>query len=83
MLPLKSSRRKVGRSMKYANTEINMTVERLVEIATLAIQGLLEDDEETAMEYFAETMELTDEEREFFGVPMETEDPEDDEWENE
>lgn len=69
--------------MKYANTEINMTVERLVEIVTLAIQGLLEDDEETAMEYFAETMELTDEEREFFGVPMETDDPEDDEWENE
>ena len=76
-------KRKVGISMKYANTEINMTVERLVEIATLAIQGLLEDDEETAMEYFAETMELTEEEREFFGVPMETEDDEDDEWEDE
>ena len=65
--------------MKYANMEIDMTAERLVEIATLAIQGLLEDDEETAMEYFAETMELTEEEREFFGVPMETEDDEEDE----
>ena len=63
--------------------EIDMTAERLVEIATLAIQGLLEDDEETAMEYFAETMELTDYEREFFGVPMQTEDFEDDEWEDE
>ena len=69
--------------MKYANMEIDMTAERLVEIATLAIQGLLEDDEETAMEYFAETMELTDYEREFFGVPMQTEDFEDDEWEDE
>lgn len=65
--------------MKYANMEIDMTAERLVEIATLAIQGLLEDDEETAMEYFAETMDLTDYEREFFGVPMETEDDEEDE----
>lgn len=60
--------------MKYANMEIDMTPERLVEIASLAIQGLLEDDEDSAMEYFAETMELTEYEREFFGVPQETSD---------
>lgn len=48
-----------------------ITYDRLTEIATLAIHGLIEDDEESAMEYFADTMELTDEEREFFGVQME------------
>ena len=57
--------------MKYANGEINFTPERLVEIASLAIDGLREDDEESAMEYFRDTMELTDYEREFFGIPME------------
>ena len=57
--------------MKYANTEINFTPERLVELASLAIDGLREDDEESAMEYFRDTMELTDYEREFFGIPME------------
>ena len=57
--------------MKYANTEINFTPERLVELASLAIDGLREDDEESAMEYFRDTIELTDYEREFFGIPME------------
>lgn len=59
--------------MKYANTEINFTLERLVEIAQLAIDGLRCDDEDSAMEYFRDTMELTDYEREFFGIPMEEE----------
>lgn len=54
--------------MKYANTEINFTPERLVEIASLAINGLREDDEDSAMEYFADTMELTEYEAEFFGI---------------
>lgn len=54
-----------------------MTPERLVEIASLAIQGLLEDDEDSAMEYFAETMELTEYERGFFGVPQETDEEND------
>lgn len=31
--------------LKYANTEIEFTVERLVEIAQLAIDGLREDSE--------------------------------------
>ena len=60
--------------MKYGNKEIDMTIERLVEIASLAINGLLEDDVESAMEYFEDTMELTNYEREFFGVPMDNED---------
>ena len=46
-----------------------ITYDRLSEIADLAIQGLLEDDRLTAMEYFADTMELTEEEREYFGIP--------------
>ena len=60
--------------MKYANMEIDFTPERLVEIASLAINGLREDDEDSAMEYFRDTMELTDYERELFGIPMEDED---------
>ena len=63
--------------MKYANTEINFTPERLVEIAQMAIDGLRCDDEDSAMEYFADTMELTDYEREFFGVPAATEEDDD------
>ena len=59
--------------MKYANTEINFTPERLVQIAQLAIDGLRCDDEDSAMEYFRDTMELTDYEREFFGIPTEDE----------
>lgn len=54
--------------MKYANTEINFTPERLVEIAQLAIDGLRCDDEDSALEYFADTMELTEEEARFFGI---------------
>ena len=65
--------------MKYTNTEINFTPERLVEIASLAIDGLRQDDEDSAMEYFRDTMELTEYEREFFGIPTET-DEEDDEY---
>lgn len=57
--------------MKYANTEINFTPERLVEIAQMAIDGLRCDDEDSAMEYFADTMELTKEEAEFFGIEYE------------
>lgn len=54
--------------MKYANTEIDFTPERLVEIAQLAIDGLMCDGEDSALEYFADTMELTEEEAEFFGI---------------
>lgn len=53
-----------------------ITWERLSEIATQALHGLLEDDYDSAMEYFRDTIDLTDEEREYFGVPTETEDEE-------
>lgn len=44
---------------------------RLIELGTLFKDGLLQDDKDSAMEYFEDTMELTDEEREFFGIPLE------------
>lgn len=44
------------------------TKDRLVELLTLAIDGLLEDDEESAREYFRESMEMSEEEAEFFGI---------------
>lgn len=42
--------------------------DRLIEIASLAIDGLIQDDLNEAMTYFNETMQLTDYEKEFFGV---------------
>lgn len=41
---------------------------RLEELATLFKDGLLEDDEDTAMEYFEDTCEMTDSEYKFFGI---------------
>lgn len=54
--------------MKYANVEINITEERMVEIASLLISGMLECDEESTMEYLADTVELTEEEASFFDI---------------
>lgn len=41
---------------------------RLEELATLFKDGLIEDGEAEAMEYFEEICEMTDEEKEFFGI---------------
>lgn len=38
------------------------------ELATLFKDGLIEDDKESAMEYFNEVCEMTDEEKEWFGI---------------
>ena len=54
--------------LRYANTEIDFSVERLVEIAQMGIDGLRSDDEDSALEYFADTMELTEYEARFFGI---------------
>lgn len=48
--------------------DINISKERLAEIATWAIDGLMQDDEESALEYFTDTLELTEEEAKYFGV---------------
>ena len=41
---------------------------RLSELATLFKDGLISDDRESAMEYFNEVCEMTDEEKEWFGI---------------
>lgn len=42
--------------------------ERLEELATLFKDGLVEFYEDAAMEYFDEVCEMTDEEKEIFGI---------------
>lgn len=44
---------------------------RLEEIAGKAIDGLVEDDEETAYEYFAREIEMDSDEAEYFGLDAE------------
>ena len=46
---------------------------RLEELATQFKDGLIEDDEESAMEYFNEVCEMTENEKEFFGIETESE----------
>ena len=41
---------------------------RLEELVTLFKDGLIEDDEESAMEYFNEICEMSETEKEFFGL---------------
>ena len=47
---------------------------RLEELATQFKDGLIEDDEESAMEYFDEVCEMSESEKEFFGINTESED---------
>lgn len=47
---------------------MTITRERLEEIATRALQALVEDDEETAKEFFETELELDEEEMEYFGI---------------
>lgn len=51
--------------------ENHVSYARLSELATLSKDGLIQDDYDSAMEYFADTMELTQEESEFFGIDYE------------
>lgn len=46
---------------------------RLEELATKFKDGLIEDDEESAMEYFDYECEMTDEEKEWFGIDKDME----------
>lgn len=56
---------------------MTITRERLEEIATRALHALVEDDEETAREFFEAALELDEEEMEYFGI--EFDEDEDDE----
>lgn len=46
---------------------------RLEELATQFKDGLIEDDEEQALIYFDEVCEMSDKEKEFFGIETESE----------
>ena len=46
---------------------------RLEELVTFFKDGLIEDDEESAMEYFDEVCEMTETEKGFFGIETESE----------
>ena len=52
---------------------------RLEELATQFKDGLIEDGEESAMEYFDEVCEMTESEKEFFGIETESEEEKDEE----
>ena len=46
---------------------------RLEELATLFKDGLISDDRQSAMEYFDDCCEMTNEEKEYFGIEREKE----------
>lgn len=56
----------------------DFTKERLSEIATNLIWGLIEDDRESALEYFKDTCDMSLEELKYFGVKLTESDKE--EW---
>lgn len=48
----------------------DFTKERLSKIATNLVWGLIEDDRESALEYFKDTCDMSIEELEYFGVDL-------------
>lgn len=48
----------------------DFTKERLGEIATNLVWGLIEDDRQSALEYFKDTCNMSIEELEYFGVDL-------------
>ena len=60
-------------NFRYATEKDYIAYDRLSELATLFKDGLIEDDKESAIKYFDEVCEMTDEEKEYFGVEEESE----------
>ena len=58
---------------RYKTEENYIPRYRLEELATQFKDGLIEDDEESAMEYFDEVCEMSESEKEFFGIETESE----------
>ena len=61
-------------AVNYARTKTknyHPNFHRLCEIASKAIDGLIEDDEESAYEYFANEIEIDSHEAEYFGLSVE------------
>lgn len=63
-------------AFRYRTEENYITRSRLEELASIFKDGLIEDDEEYAMEYFTYDCEMTDYELEFFGIETEREEDE-------
>lgn len=51
-------------------TIVDFQKERLSEIATNLVWGLIEDDRQNALEYFKDTCNMSIEELEYFGVDL-------------
>lgn len=60
-------KRAMGRLLEKVD-ESYLSRSRLEELATLFKDGLISDDRESAMEYFDEVCEMSEEEKEFFGI---------------
>lgn len=61
-------------AVNYARTKTEIyhpNFHRLCEIASKAIDGLIEDDEDSAYEYFASEIEMDSHEAEYFGLNKE------------
>lgn len=61
-------------AVNYARTKTELyrpNYYRLDEIASKAIDGLIQDDEETAYEYFAREIEIDSDEADYFGLNKE------------
>lgn len=61
-------------NFRHAIEKDYITHDRLEELATLFKDGLIEDNKESAIEYFNEVCEMTDEEKEYFGIKEADED---------
>lgn len=48
----------------------DFTKERLTEVATNVIWGLIEDDRESALKYFKDTCDMSVEELKYYGVDL-------------
>lgn len=56
---------------------------RAIELASWAIEGLIEDDRQSAIEYLHDQMEMTIEELKFYGVELTEDELEMYDWEEE
>lgn len=63
-----------SRYQRDIESETGLTFERLDELATLFKDGLIEDDYDSAIEYFNDTCDMTEEEKVYFGIEEEDED---------
>ncbi len=63
-------------AIDYLITKVDdnhISLPRFEEISTMALHGLIEDDKDSAMEFFENEIELTENEREYFGIETESE----------